>query len=413
MKPHIAAILTSRGLLTARRQAQELKRRVRREPHIVRYFHDVSDPYCYLTSQVLVEFQRRYKVELRPYLISGPPSDALPDPKAYHDNAIRDVMQLAKRFDMPSPKISKPNVEAISQAERILAAGISCPDFATIARQVSSDLWSGSDLPSMPEVDPSNVMNAGDRALAAAGHYLGGTFQYAGEWYWGVDRLHYLESRLQQAGLGERVSPIVPVPRLQAENAFEEGRQVEFFFSFRSPYSYLAFDRIRDLTCRHNAKLILRPVLPMLMRGLPVPSLKSSYILKDCAREARRMEIPFGRICDPLGKGVERGYALLDFAEGQGLLPEFCAAFMSGVWADGLNAATDQGLSKIVRRAGLIWKDAQADLNATGWLSRITANQDHLQEIGLWGVPSFRVGGRSIWGQDRLWAVEDLLTGTR
>jgi len=30
-----------------------------------------------------------------------------------------------------------------------------------------------------------------------------------------------------------------------------------------------------------------------------------------------------------------------------------------------------------------------------------------LFELGLWGVPGFRVGDAGIWGQDRLWAVED------
>ena len=32
------------------------------------------------------------------------------------------------------------------------------------------------------------------------GHYLGATFFYAGEWYWGIDRLHHLERRLQDLG---------------------------------------------------------------------------------------------------------------------------------------------------------------------------------------------------------------------
>jgi len=26
--------------------------------------------------------------------------------------------------------------------------------------------------------------------------------------------------------------------------------------------------------------------------------------------------------------------------------------------------------------------------------------------LGLWGVPSFRVGDVAVWGQDRLWVIE-------
>jgi 2-hydroxychromene-2-carboxylate isomerase len=28
---------------------------------------------------------------------------------------------------------------------------------------------------------------------------------------------------------------------------------------------------------------------------------------------------------------------------------------------------------------------------------------------GIWGVPSFVVGDTAVWGQDRLWAVQDAL----
>ena len=32
-----------------------------------------------------------------------------------------------------------------------------------------------------------------------------------------------------------------------------------------------------------------------------------------------------------------------------------------------------------------------------------------MMDLGIWGVPSFRVGDVSTWGQDRLWLIEDKL----
>ncbi len=32
-------------------------------------------------------------------------------------------------------------------------------------------------------------------------HYSGAMFYYGQEWYWGVDRLHYLEQRLSELGV--------------------------------------------------------------------------------------------------------------------------------------------------------------------------------------------------------------------
>ncbi|WP_170414637.1 DsbA family protein [Ruegeria atlantica] len=394
----------------ARRRVQEAKHQLLKRPRVVHYFHDVSDPYCHLTAQVLQRFQDNYDVELRPHLISGPPIEALPDPVAHRKNAITDATRLARKLSLSAPEGSVPANDAIADAEKLMAADLANGSFIENVRDTSTNLWSGRGLPSSDHAKPAALISDGDQTLAALGHYLGGTFYYDGEWYWGADRLHYLENRLQHAGLGGGSPRIVPLPSVQPAKRVSQGQEIEFFFSFRSPYSYLAFDRTVDLAHHYGARLVLRPVLPMLMRGLPVPPSKSSYILYDCAREARRLGIPFGRICDPLGKGVERGYALLDYAEGQGKLPEFCSAFLRGVWAEGLNAATDRGLRTIVDNADLDWLAAKPFLNPDLWRDRVQTNQNRLQEIGLWGVPSFRVAGESVWGQDRLWAVEDCLT---
>ncbi len=404
VKPRLAEIITSRGLQNARRGLHELGRRARGARHEVHYFHDASDPYCALTAQVLPAFEARYDLALRPHLTSGPPAEAVPHPKAHRENAYKDAVRLAQKLGLDAPKADgvTPEVNAC------LAAHLLKPDFAQHLKAISSAQWAGRSLPAGKQSNPTATLCAGDQALRAMGHYLGGTFYYGGEWYWGVDRLHYLEDRLQNAGLG--TGPLlVPPPEPVFDGHATTPKTLEFFFSFRSPYSYLAFDRVQHLADQCNAELILRPVLPMLMRGLPVPKAKSRYILQDCTREARRLGIPFGRICDPLGAGVERGYALFDYAESQGRMATFCSAFMRSVWSEGADAASDRGLSHIVRAASLDWAKARDELKSQTWRRRVEQNQNRLQDVGLWGVPSFQVDGQSIWGQDRLWFVADLL----
>ncbi|KIC42857.1 hypothetical protein RA27_05885 [Ruegeria sp. ANG-R] len=407
LKSRLAAVVTSRSLLNGRRRLHELRRRIRNADHDVHYFHDTADPYSSLTAQILQRFQDRFDIRLRPHLISGPPLDAIPDPLAHGHNAQKDAMRVAQQLGLQVPQI--PDRQAVTRANGLLAACLGAKDFSVRLRKISAALWSGGPLPSGESVTPTQVMARGDQTLAKLGHYLGATFYYGGEWYWGTDRLHYLEHRLQQLGLGADGASILPPPDLPMNLQKAPQKELEFFFSFRSPYSYLAFDRVQRLARRHGAKLSLRPVLPMLMRGLPVPRVKSRYILRDCAREARRLGIPFGRICDPLGTGVERGYALFDYADSQGRLAAYCSTFMRSVWSAGVDAATDKGLSRIVAESGLDWRVAQPLLSNTDWRDRVETNQNRLQDIGLWGVPSFRVGGESVWGQDRLWAVSNLL----
>jgi 2-hydroxychromene-2-carboxylate isomerase len=46
-----------------------------------------------------------------------------------------------------------------------------------------------------------------------------------------------------------------------------------------------------------------------------------------------------------------------------------------------------------------------------GWRGTAERNREELFSLGLWGVPSFRVGDLAVWGQDRLWAVQEALLG--
>ena len=44
----------------------------------------------------------------------------------------------------------------------------------------------------------------------------------------------------------------------------------------------------------HRIPLVLRPIAPMVARGLPVPQVKRLYIVRDAKRCADRLGIPFG-----------------------------------------------------------------------------------------------------------------------
>jgi 2-hydroxychromene-2-carboxylate isomerase len=106
---------------------------------------------------------------------------------------------------------------------------------------------------------------------------------------------------------------------------------------------------------------------------------------------------------------VERGYSILPWARAQGRGYEFCHAFLAGVWSQGIDAGSDAGLRQIVEAAGLDWDGARAQLETDGWRAEAEANRAEMMQLGVWGVPSFRVGDVITWGQDRLWVIEDEL----
>jgi 2-hydroxychromene-2-carboxylate isomerase len=148
------------------------------------------------------------------------------------------------------------------------------------------------------------------------GVYNSGFIVFGFEWFWGVDRLGYLESLLLQRGLGTRESPIfnrTHPPRLVRPPTSSTPVVLELFWSFRSPYSQIVLKPLVELLKDFPAvKLQVRCVLPMVMRGLDVPLAKKIYIVTDTAREARTIGMPeFGNANDPVGRGVERGFAVL------------------------------------------------------------------------------------------------------
>ena len=415
IKSRIVAHLASERRLLNRRDRAERRRQRRKAAHVVDYFHDVADPYAHLTAQVLQRLRARYDIVLQPHLISRPPDGATPARVALQAYSRLDATRLAARagLDFPDTPTSL-TPESIDTARSLVAAALDQPDFAETAVAVGAALWQGTTLPDKPEADPRDAMAQADALLARRGHYLGATFFYAGEWYWGIDRLHYLEDRLRKLGAGTDDAPTArlfepPFSNFRAPDYPGQARSdaaIEMFGSFRSPYSCIAFDRVRALAAASGVGFRFRPVLPMLMRGLAVPRQKSLYILGDVARESRRMGIPFGRACDPLGRAVERGYALIRPARESGRLDDYVSSFFRGVWSDGIDAATDRGLAHIVERAGLDWDQAKPWLRDGGWRVEVEQNRQALTDLGLWGVPSFRFGETHFWGQDRLWLLE-------
>ena len=55
------------------------------------------------------------------------------------------------------------------------------------------------------------------------------------------------------------------------------------------------------------------------------------------------------------------------------------------------------------------WAGARAALADESWRRTAEDNRAEMAAFGLWGVPSFRVGDVAVWGQDRLWVVQEAL----
>lgn len=181
--------------------------------------------------------------------------------------------------------------------------------------------------------------------------------------------------------------------------------RLDLFFSFRSPYSYLAGPRAFALADRFDVEIAFRGVIPMAMRGQAVPQSKRLHTLRDVKREAVRLGMPFGRIHDPIGDGAMRCLLVAQHAVDVGAERAFVLGASRAIWAEAVDVASDAGLRPICEGAGLDWAACTAAIEDPAIRARVDADTEALAALGHWGVPVLVYAGELFWGQDR---IEDL-----
>ena len=320
----VTTFLTSRAWRDWRRTAHALRRKLKGAEPTVYYFHQSDDPYSHLTVQLVAKLKSRYRIKLIAQLVSAPDDAAAPERKKLKHYALRDAARVAHQYALTFVANAKlPHSSRVDQAAAALVATIKDETFAEIAPQISAALWSeNADLLASFATDEAGVseaLAAGDKNRKTLGHYLSAMLYFEGEWYWGVDRLHHLEKRLKEIGL-DTAPPDTPMLAgfrglsLATKPASKSKPVIEYWFSFRSPYSCISARRMWKLARHYDCELQLRFILPMVMRGLPVPPNKRMYIMLDTKREAECVGEPYGTIVDPVGAGAARALAVLHHA---------------------------------------------------------------------------------------------------
>lgn len=404
----------------ARRAVSRIKDRFQNTPKTLDVYFDATDPWSYLTGQAVQRLIEAYPVEITFHAITPPASDVDPAPALRAKYALRDAQALAEYWDVEFPGKKEPDSGMIRDIGTVLIKDRPAREQLRCAMELTAALWTndkkaltsllgtwGQD--SHGAVAP--IMNTTYGELRKAGHYQGAMLQWNGEWYWGLDRLPFLEEALA-AELGCDVAHVV-TPRPESDRGplalSTKPLTCEMYFSFRSPYSYLALEQIEGVLSPYGVPLVLKQVAPMVTRGLPVPGVKRLYIVRDAKREADRLGIPFGELCDPLGPGIDHCLAVQHWANGKGRGIQFARSAMKAIWSEARDPAEYIDLRYMVERAELPWEEAKAVLGDPVAAKQAADNAADLNGIGLWGVPSFRCGDFLAWGQDRLPLLADRL----
>jgi len=197
---------------------------------------------------------------------------------------------------------------------------------------------------------------------------------------------------------------------------------VDLFFSFRSPYSYLALPKTLKLVADYDLDVNLRPVYPLAVR---VPGFFeranpqfARYVVRDSSRVAQHENIPF-RFSRP--DPIVQDMTTLDVAEHQpyihrltrlgaaaqleGRSLAFTDAISRVLW-DGSITGWNEGdyLANAAAAAGfdLAAMDAATAADPERYERVISGNEQDHAASGHWGVPTFAFENEPFFGQDRI-----------
>ena len=195
-------------------------------------------------------------------------------------------------------------------------------------------------------------------------------------------------------------------------------KTVEFWFDYGSPTAYLAHRRLKDLAGRVGAAIDLRPMLlgaVFQVTGNRTPmeiKAKAAWMDWDMKNFAERHGIPFEMnpyfIINTLP--LMRG-ALV--AERRGELERYSDAMFDAIWRDGRDMGDPEVIGATLTEHGFDAAAYFAGVQEEAIKDELKRRVEQAVARGVFGAPTFFVGDKMWFGQDRLDWVEAELGGSQ
>jgi len=195
-------------------------------------------------------------------------------------------------------------------------------------------------------------------------------------------------------------------------------KTIEFFFDFGSPNSYLAWTQLPKIAAETGATLVYRP---MLLGGVfkatgnsspvAVPA-KGRWMFDDMQHWARRYGVPFAfNPAFPINTlALMRGAVGLQLRQPE-RFEAYLQAVFTALWERRQNLGDPAVLAATLAEAGFEAEAFGALVADPEVKAALVAATDEAVARGVFGAPTFFVGTRMFFGQDRLEFVRETLLG--
>jgi 2-hydroxychromene-2-carboxylate isomerase len=191
---------------------------------------------------------------------------------------------------------------------------------------------------------------------------------------------------------------------------------IEYYYSYQSPYSYLALDAVYDLEATFDIDMLWQPFSAkasgeQVNAGQVVPD-KLSYLFEDTKRMASEMGIPLNfpegwpdTEFDP-GR-VTRG-ALI--ARDLGFLKEYNYKVFQKWWGNGENPNEQDFMNELCEDLDIDIGDFLSKTSASDTRERVKGIYKRGRKHGIFDTPTFLIAEERVYGIDRMAYLRDRLT---
>ena len=187
---------------------------------------------------------------------------------------------------------------------------------------------------------------------------------------------------------------------------------VQYYFAPNSPWTYLGHLRFWDIARKHGATV---EVLPMDLGGKVFPQSgglplakrapqRQAYRLVELKRFSEYLHAPMNLQPKFFPVNPDDAAQLIiavELHDGSDAAMHITDAVLRAVWVDERNIADEATLAVLLRERELPARRLE-DAHSQAVAERYEANTQRAIEAGVFGAPSYVIGGEVFWGQDRL-----------
>ena len=183
-------------------------------------------------------------------------------------------------------------------------------------------------------------------------------------------------------------------------------KSVDFYFDFISPYSFLAYKKLKNLSDYKSINIIYKPILLgglHKLGGITAPAFnerKMKNMKNDCELVAKKNNIEFKwNIKFPINSlQLMRGYLIID----QELKTKFFDLCFDCYWKDDVDLEKKENVENILKECSIDKNFFFKEIQNKKIKEKLIDLTNNAFEKDIFGAPTFVVNNKIFWGQDRL-----------